>query len=115
MLVGLVLLLGLQLLGTCLVRLLHLPVPGAVVGLLLLLLLGLRFRGVIARVEPAGDPLLKHLQLLFVPPGVGIVTELHRIADNAGALALAVGGSFVLGLLTAGVLLQRLLTRRGPA
>ncbi|WP_308469911.1 CidA/LrgA family protein [Kineococcus rubinsiae] len=113
-LAGLGVLLLLQLLGTLLVALLHLPVPGAVVGLVLLVALGVRHRGLVRRVEPAGDPLLRHLQLLFVPPGVGVVTEASRLADAAGPLALAVGGSFAAGLVVAGLLLQALL-RRGRA
>ncbi|WP_338073646.1 CidA/LrgA family protein [Kineococcus siccus] len=104
-------LLALQLLGTLLVSVLHLPVPGAVVGLVLLVALGARHRGLRRRVEPAGDPLLRHLQLLFVPPGVGIVTESSRLASAAGPLALAVAGSFAAGLVVAGVVLQALLRR----
>ncbi len=52
----------------------------------------------VARAEPAGAPLLKHLQLLFVPPGVGALTQLSTLVQNAGPLALAVVGSFAAGL-----------------
>ena len=110
-LAGLGVLLLLQLLGTLLAALLHLPVPGAVVGLVLLVAVGARRRGLLRRVEPAGDPLLRHLQLLFVPRSVGVVTEASRLAAAAGPLALAVGGSFAAGLVVAGVLLQALLRR----
>jgi holin-like protein len=113
-LAALALLLGLQLLGTLLVDVAHLPVPGAVVGLVVLLAVGARFPGFARRAEPAGEPLLRHLQLLFVPPGVGALTQLSAIVDAAGPLALAVVGSFALGLVVAGVLLQALL-RRGTA
>lgn len=112
-LAALALLLGLQLLGTLLVDLTRLPVPGAVVGLVALLVAGARFPGFARRAEPAGGPLLKHLQLLFVPPGVGALTQLSAIVAAAGPLALAVGGSFALGLVTAGLLLQRWLRRGG--
>nr|WP_179756721.1 CidA/LrgA family protein [Kineococcus aurantiacus] len=112
-LAALALLLGLQLLGTVLVDLTHLPVPGAVVGLVVLLGVGARFPGFARRAEPAGEPLLKHLQLLFVPPGVGALTQLSTLVQQAAPLALAVVGSFAAGLVVAGLLLQRLL-RRGP-
>ena len=111
-LAALALLLGLQLLGTLLVDVTHFPVPGPVVGLVALLVVGARFPGSARRAEPAGEPLLKHLQLLFVPPGVGALTQLSTIVDSAGPLALAVGGSFALGLVVAGVVLQELLRRR---
>ncbi|WP_432565351.1 CidA/LrgA family protein [Kineococcus sp. SYSU DK003] len=110
-LAALALLLGLQLLGTLLVDLVGLPVPGAVVGLVVLLVVGVRFPGFVRRAEPAGEPLLKHLQLLFVPPGVGALTQLSTIVDSAGPLALAVVGSFAAALVVAGVVLQKLLHR----
>lgn len=111
-LAALALLLGLQLLGTLLVDVTHLPVPGAVVGLVVLLVVGARFPGLVRRAEPAGEPLLKHLQLLFVPPGVGALTQLSTLVHSAGPLALAVGGSFATGLVVAGSLLQKMLRRR---
>ncbi len=111
-LAGLALLLLLQLAGTALVVLLDLPVPGAVVGLVALVVLGARSGALRRRAEPGAAPLLQHLQLLFVPPGVGALTQLDRLAANALPLALAVGGSFALGLVVAGTLLQALLRRR---
>ena len=112
-LLGLSILLLLQLLGTGLVAALHLPVPGAVVGLVLLVALGVwrPTRLVRPLTAPAGQPLLAHLQLLFVPPGVGALLELSRLAENALPLAIAVGGSFVAALLVTGWLLQALLRR----
>ena len=62
--------------------------------------------------EPAATPLLAHLQLLFVPPGVGIVLELDSLGENALPIALAVGGSFVVTLLVSGTMLQALLRRQ---
>jgi putative effector of murein hydrolase LrgA (UPF0299 family) len=114
-LAGLALLLGLQLAGTVLVDVTGLPVPGAVVGLAVLLVVGARWRGVVGRAEPAGSPLLKHLQLLFVPPGVGALTQLSTLVQNAGPLLLAVVGSFAAGLVVAGTVLQKLLRRRRSA
>jgi len=111
-LAALVLLLALQLVGTAVVELTGLPVPGAVVGLVLLLAAGARWRSVVRRVEPAANPLLQHLQLLFVPPGVGALTQVPTIVDAAGPLVVAVVGSFAAGLVVAGPLLQRLLRGR---
>lgn len=113
-LLGLVALLVLQMIGMVLAELLDLPIPGTVLGLMLLVALALiQPTRVITRVvEPAGQPLLRHLQLLFVPPGVGVVVEMSALAANALPLALAVGGSFVVTLLVAGWVLQALLRRR---
>ena len=113
-LLGLVILLLAQMVGLALEELLGLPVPGVVLGLVLLVVCGLLrpTRAVVRAAEPAASPLLQHLQLLFVPPGVGIVLELESLAQNALPIALAVGGSFALTLVVAGRLLQALLRRQ---
>ncbi|MFC0672638.1 CidA/LrgA family protein [Brachybacterium hainanense] len=111
---GLVILVLLQLAGLTAAELLDLPVPGVVLGLVLLVVLGLvpATRPLLRLAEPAAAPLLAHLQLLFVPPGVGILLELQHLAQNALPLALAVGGSFALTLVVVGHLLQALLRRQ---
>ena len=113
-LLGLVILLLAQMLGLAAEALLGLPVPGVVIGLVVLVVLGLLrpTRAVVRAAEPAATPLLAHLQLLFVPPGVGIVLEMEALAQNALPIALAVGGSFVLTLVLSGSLLQALLRRQ---
>lgn len=113
-LLGLVILLLAQMVGLAAEALLGLPIPGVVIGLVLLVVLGLLrpTRAVVRAAEPAATPLLAHLQLLFVPPGVGIVLEMHALAQNALPIALAVGGSFVATLLLSGALLQALLRRQ---
>lgn len=113
-LLGLVVLLLAQMAGLAASALLGLPVPGVVLGIVLLTVLGLMrpTRAVVRAAEPAATPLLAHLQLLFVPPGVGIVLELDTLAENALPLALAVGGSFVLALVGSGLMLQALLRRQ---
>lgn len=113
-LLGLVVLLLAQMVGLAVSELFSLPIPGVVLGIVLLVALGLLrpTQAVLRVTEPAATPLLAHLQLLFVPPGVGIILELHSLAQNALAIALAVGGSFVVTLLVAGWLLQTLLRRQ---
>lgn len=85
MLPALTLLLGLQLAGEVIVRSTGLPLPGPVIGMALLFA-GLVIRGAIRRVdepppelEQAATGLLRHLSLLFVPAGVGVVTLLGVI------------------------------------
>ena len=66
---GLAFLLLMQSGGEALSHFLKLPVPGPVVGMVLLLL-ALRWSPVQAAVAPAAGFLLSHLSLLFVPVGV---------------------------------------------
>ena len=73
------LLLGFQLAGEVLVRLLALPVPGPVAGMVLLFALLAVRGGVPAGVASVANGLLAHLALLFVPAGVGIVAYTGRL------------------------------------
>lgn len=115
MIIGLTWLVGCQLVGELVVRLLDVPVPGPVVGMLLLfVVLRLRRAGDDAPVVRTGAALLRHLQLFFVPAGVGVVVWLSVLREDAGPIAVAVLGSWLLGLATVGwtaVALERLLGR----
>ena len=98
MVAGFAWLLVFQLAGEVLVRSLQLPVPGPVVGMLLLLLVLIWRGGPGENLRNAGNGLLANLSLLFVPAGVGIMVHGHRIAAEWQALVAAVIGSTVLGL-----------------
>jgi holin-like protein len=80
MLRPLVLLIALQFAGEVLVRLLAVPVPGPVVGLTLLVGLAAVWPPTLAAVEETADALLRHLSLLFVPAGVGMLQHLGLLA-----------------------------------
>jgi holin-like protein len=77
---GITVLLVLQSLGEILSRLLHWPLPGPVVGMLLLLL-GLTQPWVQQCVGSVAEFLLSHLSLLFVPVGVGVMTHLALLSQ----------------------------------
>jgi holin-like protein len=106
MIASLSLILLCQLAGEVFVRGLKLPVPGPVVGLLLLLLLARDRFKVLARgplqqdgVENASRGLLAHLSLLFVPAGVGVVQKLDLIAEHGVAIIVILAISVVVTLL----------------
>ncbi len=68
--------------GEVVSHLLGLPVPGPVVGMLLLFI-ALRARnGVPDSVGVAADALARHLSLLFVPAGVGVMMYFERLAGE---------------------------------
>ena len=58
---------------------LRLPVPGPVLGMALLLGLLLLRPATVDRLRPTSLELLKHLSLLFVPAGVGVMLHAARI------------------------------------
>ena len=74
------LLLVYQLAGELLVLLLHLPVPGPVIGMLLLFATLVARGGAPRLVRETAQGLLRHLSLLFVPAGVGVMVHTERIA-----------------------------------
>jgi holin-like protein len=80
MVVTIALLLGFQLLGITIVTLLGLPVPGAVMGMVLFLFALMIFDGLLQKTLPVVNVLLAHFALLFVPAGVGIMQHGERLA-----------------------------------
>jgi putative effector of murein hydrolase LrgA (UPF0299 family) len=75
MLESLTLILVCQLIGEVSVLVTRLPVPGPVLGMLLLLAWLLLRGGVPESVGRTADTLLAHLSLLFVPAGVGVLVH----------------------------------------
>jgi putative effector of murein hydrolase LrgA (UPF0299 family) len=108
MIASLSLILLCQLTGEVFVRGLGLPMPGPVVGmvLLLLLLLARDLFVMLARgplqgdgVESASRGLLAHLSLLFIPAGVGVVQKLDLLAEHGIAILAVLAISVVITLL----------------
>jgi holin-like protein len=110
---GLALLLLCQSAGEALVRLAHQPLPGPVVGMLLLLLL-LRWPATRAPTQAAADGLLSHLSLLFVPVGVGVMTHLDLIAHFGLRMLLVIVLSTWVGLAVTALVLRTLLKAGKP-
>lgn len=95
-----------QLVGEAVVRLTHLPVPGPVLGLVLMLaFLALR-RGVPQNLDVTANGMLKHLSLLFVPAGVGVLQHLARIQAEWLALTVALLVSSVATIVVTAVVMR---------
>jgi len=100
---GLMWLIGCQLVGELVVRTLDVPVPGPVVGMVVLFgLLQLSRSGDDATVVRAADGLLQHLQLFFVPAGVGVMAYLATIREDAVPIIGAMLVSWLVGLALVG-------------
>lgn len=106
-------LLACQLAGEVLARLAGLPIPGPVVGMLLLFV-GLLIRGGVPEgLERVGNTLLSHLSLLFIPAGVGVMVHLKLLAGEWLPIAVTVVASTALTIAVTGWVMQRLARRRG--
>ena len=112
MIPALAILLCLQVLGESLALVSPFPVPGRLLGMLLLFVLLWRWPGLEGAVAPIGKPLLAILPLLFVPAAVGVMAYADRLHREGVAIAIALVASAVSGLITTAVV-ARLLLRPG--
>ena len=103
-----------QLLGEVVSELFDLPVPGPVIGLVLL------FVGLLIKRNPpkvltdAADNLLIHFSLLFVPAGVGVVTQIDRLKGDWLPIAAALIISTLLAMVLTALLMSKLLPKAKP-
>ncbi|WP_018405379.1 CidA/LrgA family protein [Marinobacter gelidimuriae] len=114
---GITLLLIYQLAGEVSVRLLGLPVPGPVMGMVMLFIT-LMIRGRVAKaVEPASTALLGHLSLLFVPAGVGLIVHFNRLGNEWLPISVTLLLSTIITMAVTALVMQwvtRLTARREP-
>ncbi len=115
MIESLTLLLVCQLAGEVLVGLTGLPVPGPVLGMVLLFV-GLLARGGVPKpLQTTAGTLLAHFSLLFVPAGVGIMLHIGRLQDAWLAIGVALVASTALAVAATAIAmlgLERLFGRR---
>ncbi len=123
---ALTILVGAQLAGEVLRRLLHLPLPGPVIGMFILAVaLIVRSRGSSVATENATQAgpsslektatvLISNMGLLFVPAGVGIVAEAGVLRREWLPIVAGLLVSTVLGLIVTGVVMHRITGRAEP-
>lgn len=87
-----------QCLGEGLVFSIGLPIPGPVIGMLLLFGALVASPRLLAQIEETGTELLRHLSLLFVPAGVGIVVSASSISGYWPAIVVSMIASTLLAL-----------------
>lgn len=76
-----IIILGIYLLGEFISKTLNLPIPGNVLGMLILLLL-LIFKIVkVEQIETISNFFLDHLAFFFIPAGVGLISSFDIIKD----------------------------------
>ena len=108
---GLAALLVLQAIGEALAHAFALPLPGPVVGMILLIA-ALTFPQLREPVKAAAEALLGHLSLLFIPVGVGVITHLDMISRYGVRLLVVIVVSTWIGMAVTALLLNVLLRRQ---
>lgn len=100
-----------SLVGEGISSVLHLPVPGSIIGLVLLFL-ALQFKLLRLRhISMVGNFLLANMTILFLPPAVGIMDKFQVIAPYLLPIILIVLGAIVLNVCVIAVVVQLLKTR----
>lgn len=113
MLAALTQLLLFQLAGEVIARGLALPVPGPVIGMLLLFIFLVLRGGASHDLQHTSQNLLQHLSLLFVPAGTGILVHLHRLANEWRPILVSLLVS-TLATLAVTALIMKLCQKRSP-
>ncbi len=98
MIPALTIILSFQLIGEIASRGLHLPLPGPVVGLVLLVGACIVRPALADMLRPVTKSVLAHLSLFFVPAGVGVIAHLPVLSQHGIGLALALTVSTILAI-----------------
>ena len=112
MIAALTVLLVFQLIGEITVVALRLPVPGPVVGMALLFITLIVRGAVTDDLRQTASGLLRHLSLLFVPAGVGVMAHLGRLSDEWWPIAVSLVVSTLVTIAVTALVMRALLSRR---
>lgn len=113
LIMGMSVLLTCQFVGELLAIGLGLPIPGPVVGMVILLL-GLSIYGKVPKsLRLTGEGLLRYLTLLFVPAGVGLMVHFGLIGIDFWPIVVTLVVSTAITLGVTGWLLERLNRHHG--
>lgn len=97
-----------QLAGEVITRGLGWPVPGPVLGLMLLFAFLLLRGGPSPGLQQTAQNLLQHMSLLFVPAGTGILLHLHTLKQEWLPLTISLIVSTFLAMAVTALLVQAL-------
>lgn len=98
MIKGILLLLVFQFLGEAIAKLLTLKIPGAIIGLLLLLCFLLLRKQSFKSLDSAVAFLLKYLVLFIIPAALGVVTQIDVISKELLAILVSITIGTILSL-----------------
>ncbi|WP_408008613.1 CidA/LrgA family protein [Pseudalkalibacillus sp. A8] len=94
------------LLGSLIVSIFHLPIPGSIAGMFLLLILLLTGLIKLHWVEKAANFQIRHMTLLFIPPVISAVVYIHLLEKELWKLLLILGISSLSIILVTGLAVE---------
>lgn len=108
LIMGMSMLLACQFAGELVARGLTLPIPGPVIGMVILLV-ALMIRGKVpSSLRLTGEGLLRYLTLLFVPAGVGLMVHFELIGADLWPIVVTLVASTAVTLGVTAWVLERL-------
>ncbi len=96
------------LIGNGVVNLARLPIPGSIVGMVLLTFSLHRGYISLQATEPSAGFLVRNMAFFFIPPGVGLMAYFDLLGDEWPAILLASVISTLAVLVTVALLQQRM-------
>ncbi|MBP6116373.1 MAG: CidA/LrgA family protein [Neisseriaceae bacterium] len=108
-------LLAYQSIGELLSHYLNIPIPGPVIGMLLLFVSLLVFPRLLDYIQDTCRLLIGHLSLLFVPAGVGIISSAALLEGQWTALLVSIAGSSLVTLGVTAWVVQTMINKQKEA
>ena len=102
-------------LGYFLVKTFHLPMPGNVIGMVMLFVLLITGVVKLSWIEDASSLLIKHLAFFFIPIAVGLMNFGSLFLKSGLSFLIVVIGSIVVGMFVTGFVSQGLVKKKGGA
>jgi len=111
-----IIILGIYLLGEFISQVLSLPIPGNILGMIILLFLLLTKVVKLEQIETVANFLLDHLAFFFIPAGVGLMTSVDIIKDSWLKLIIVCIATTIIIIASTGLIVQYITkktTKRG--
>lgn len=108
----LLIILSVYFLGEFLSKALKLPIPGNILGMLILLTLLLTNIVKVNQVEKVSNFFLDHLSFFFIPAGVGLITSVAVIKDSWYKLLVVCVLTTIIVIISTGTIVQYLSNKK---
>ncbi|HAS80377.1 MAG TPA: CidA/LrgA family protein [Fusobacteriaceae bacterium] len=98
--------------GEIISKLIDFPIPGPVIGMLILFILLERKLISLDLIEKGATTILLNLAIFFIPPGVAIISALDMLHGNILKIVVTMILTTIITLVTTGLTVQYLINRR---
>lgn len=102
---------GIYLLGELISSLLHLPIPGNILGMIILFILLCTKVVKVDNISNVTNFLLDHLSFFFIPAGVGLMTSIGIIKSTWWQLLVVCISTTIIIIGVTGIIIQGILKR----